>query len=358
VGAPPVLGERIYAITRYAEVRSLLSDRRCSARRLPSAEELGRGDTKAARPLELTINRMAAFSDPPRHDHVHPPLAHAFAPRVTRPLRDRFAAMAREHVAAVEAGVVDVTPALVEPLMNAAVASMLRLTPEAPPAIRELWVRAGVSADGEDVGVAGDSPALLAQIHAYLGALVESARAHPAPDPLGVFVAEAGADPDLTDADLIANLVFVVNSGHRALAMAFALFLHTLASDPDRWAALREQPASVPDAVEELLGHDTSVLFTSRRVTEPIPLADRRLEPDHLAVLMLSEANHDPGRAGHVSFGYGPHFCAGAAVSRMILREALAAVVERAPRLELAEPPVWSTFRPNMRGCDELFVRW
>ena len=41
MGAPPVLGERIYAITRYAEVRSLLSDRRCSARRLPSAEELG-----------------------------------------------------------------------------------------------------------------------------------------------------------------------------------------------------------------------------------------------------------------------------------------------------------------------------
>jgi cytochrome P450 len=358
VGAPPVLGERMYAITRYEEVRSLLSDPRCSARRLPPAEELGRGDAGVARSLELTINRMAAFSDPPRHDHVHPPLAHAFAPRVTRPLRDRFAAIAREHVAAVEAGAVDVTAALVEPLMNAAVASMLRLTPEAPPAIRELWARAGVSADGQEVGVPSDSPALLAQIHAYLGALVDSARAHPAPDPLGVFVAEADGDPDLTDADLIANLVFVINSGHRALAMAFGLFLHTLATDPDRWAALRGRPAGVPDAVEDLLAHDTSVLFTSRRVTEPIPLGDRTLEADHLAVLMLSEANHDPDRAGHVSFGYGPHFCAGAAVSRMILRAALAAVVERAPELTLAEPPVWSTFRPNMRGCDELFVRW
>ena len=79
MGAPPVLGERMYAITRYAEVRTLLSDPRCSARRLPSADELGHGDASLARPLELTINRMAAFSDPPRHDHVHPPLAHAFS---------------------------------------------------------------------------------------------------------------------------------------------------------------------------------------------------------------------------------------------------------------------------------------
>jgi cytochrome P450 len=358
VAAPPVLGERMYPVTRHAEVRALLSDPRCSARRLPPAEQLAGGDARAARPLELTINRMAAFSDAPRHEHVRPPLTRAFAPRVTAPMRNRFAAMARSHVAAVDSGEADVAAALVEPLMNAAMASMLRMTPDAPPAIRELWARAGVSADGAATGVPDDSPALLAQIHAYLGAVVESVRARPGDDPLGVLVAAAGADAELTDADLIANLVFVINSGHRALAMAFGLFLHTLATEPERWAALRGRLELVPDAVEELLRHDTSVRFTSRRATEPIALSDRTLETDDLAVLMLGDANHDPAARAHVSFGYGPHFCAGAAVSRMILREALGAVVERAPRLELVQPPGWSTFRPNMRGCDELLVRW
>jgi unspecific monooxygenase len=360
MAAQAALDDRMHAITRHADVRRLLSDPRCSAIRLPSAEEMGRGRAEFARPLELVMNRMAAFSDPPRHDHVRRPLQRAFAPRTTGPLQERFAQMARSHVAAVEDGEVDVTAALAEPLMNAAVASMLRLPPDAPPAVRELWSQASMSPDGLGSGVSEHSAARLAEIHVYLGALLDHARAHPGDDALGVLVAAADEDEELTDADLVANLIFVINSGHRALAMAFALFLHTLATDPERWTQLRGDPDSVPEAVDALLRHDTSVLFTSRRVTEPIDLGEQGLERDDLAVLMLGAANHDPAHASsaHVSFGYGPHFCAGGAVSRIILREALAALVERAPRLELVGEPAWSTFRPNMRGPDVLPVAW
>jgi cytochrome P450 len=244
--------------------------------------------------------------------------------------------------------------------MNAALASMLRLPPDAPAAVRELWSQASMSPDGLGSGVAEHSPARLAEIHVYLGALIDHARAHPRDDPVGVLVAAADEDEELTDADLVANLIFVINSGHRALAMAFGLFLHTLATNPVRWDQLRSDPDSVPRAVESLLRDDTSVLFTTRRATEPIEVAGAMLERGHLAVLMLGAANHDPEHpsSSHLSFGYGPHFCAGAAVSRVILQEGLAAVVERAPRLELADPPVWSTFRPNMRGPDVLRVVW
>jgi cytochrome P450 len=259
----------------------------------------------------------------------------------------------------------------VEPLVNDAVAAMLRVQPEVPPAIRELWGRARVSADGTAGGVPEESPRRLAEIHAYLMTLLGAAREQPGDDPLGVFVRVGDADPEVSDADLVANLVFVMNSGHRDLAQGLGLFLHTLATRPDAYAFLLERPDLVRGAVEALLRHDTSVQFTSRRIAAPVALGDRPLESGHLAVLMLGAANRDPeafadpdgldvehASAKHVAFGYGPHFCAGAAVSRLILHEALAALVECAPRLELAEPPIWTTFRLNMRGCERLQVRW
>lgn len=372
----PVPGQAMYVVTRHRYVCELLRDPRCSAERLASAEEMGRGRADLGTPLERTMNRMAAFSDPPRHEHVRRPLQQAFAPHVVAPLRSRFADLSRERVAAVDAqrdqdGIVDAAGALVEPLMNAAMAGMLRLSPDAAPMIRELWSQAGLSADGPGSGVTEHSPRRLAEIHAYLGALLKAVRAQPADDPLGVLVRAADTDPSLGDADLVANLIFVINSAHRAVAQAFGLFIHTLATHQEAWAMLRERPELVPRAVESLLRHDTSVQFTSRRVTADIDLGDHALEEGSLAVLMLGAANRDPERfaepdavsleqtsAGHLAFGYGPHFCAGAAVSRMVLAEALAALVARAPRLELAEPPVWTTFRPNMRGCDRLAVRW
>ena len=372
----PVPADLMHIVTAHEHVRSLLADSRCSAARMAPAEAVGSGRADLGAPLVRTLERMAAFSDPPRHERVRRPLLRAFAPHAVAPLRERFAALAREHVAAADAqrdgdGAVDVARALVEPLMNAAMAEMLRLPAAAPPAIRDEWARAGVSGSGLGTGVTEESPLRLAQIHAYLTALVQNARSEPGDDPLGVLVRTAADDDAIGDFDLTANLVFVINSGHRALAQAFGLFIHTLAAHAAEYEALRARPELARSAVDALLRHDTSVQFTSRLLTGDVQLGDRTLEGGTLAVLMLGAANRDPaagpradrldlGRASarHVSFGYGPHFCAGAAVSRMILHEALLALVECAPRLEVVEPLAWSTFRPNMRGLDRLTIRW
>jgi cytochrome P450 len=371
-----VPSELMYVVTAHEQARRLLGDSRCTAARLASPEDYGSGRAEVGAPFMRTLERMAAFSDPPRHEHVRRPLLRAFAPHAVAPRRERFAALAREHVAAVEAqrdddGAVDVAATLVEPLMNAAIAEMLRLPAAAPPAIRDAWARASISTGAAAGGVPEESPLLLARIHAYLTALLDRARSEPGDDPLGVLVRTADHEGILGDFDLTSNLVFVINSGHRALAQAFGLFVHTLARHPGEYAELRARPELARGAVEALLRHDTSVQFTSRRIAEDVDLGDRMLEGGRLAVVMLGAANRDPDAfpdadgvdleepsARHVSFGYGPHFCAGAAVSRMILEEALLALVERAPRLELVEPPVWTTFRLNMRGFDRLRMRW
>jgi cytochrome P450 len=85
-------------------------------------------------------------------------------------------------------------------------------------------------------------------------------------------------------------------------------------------------------------------------------------------VLVLGAANRDPRAfAGadrldlaahaprHLSFGYGAHFCVGAALMRIVLQEAVSALVARAPDLALAGEPRWTSPR---RGFERLAVRW
>jgi cytochrome P450 len=163
----------------------------------------------------------------------------------------------------------------------------------------------------------------------------------------------------------------VLNSGHRATVQALALAVHSLAVCPGQLERLRTQPQSIAGAVEELLRWEPPVQYTTRRVRAPVELHGRVLQAGELAVLMLGAANRDPAAfpgaerldvsanaARHVSFGYGAHFCVGAALARMILQEALLALVARAPQLALAAPPRWASSRANTRGFESLHVRW
>ena len=86
--------------------------------------------------------------------------------------------------------------------------------------------------------------------------------------------------------------------------------------------------------------------------------------------LGLAAANHDPAqfpRADrldisraenrHVAFGSGPHFCLGAALTRMEAQVALGSLLARYPRLRLERPPVQSRDTFVFRGLQSLHVR-
>jgi cytochrome P450 len=181
-------------------------------------------------------------------------------------------------------------------------------------------------------------------------------------------VRAAAEDPGLTESDLTANLIFVFTSAHRAAAQGLALAVHSLACHPDQFERLRADPDLIPGAVEELLRYDAPVQLTSRTIEEDVEVAGHDLAAGQLAVVIMGAANRDPAvfedgdrldvararAARHLSFGRGDHLCAGAALGRFILQEAIAALVQRAERLELADTPDWTTIR---RGFSRLEVR-
>ena len=162
-------------------------------------------------------------------------------------------------------------------------------------------------------------------------------------------------------------------AGHETTANILALgTLMLLVSG--QWEALCADPSRVGAVSEELLRHLTVVQFgLVRTLLEPVTIDGVTMEAGDGVVVSLFAANRDgsrfpdpdafdPGRAQghHVAFGFGMHQCLGAALARLEMDVAFAALAARLPGLRLAVPFQDVRFRPLhfVYGLDSLPVTW
>jgi cytochrome P450 len=138
---------------------------------------------------------------------------------------------------------------------------------------------------------------------------------------------------------------------------------------PDQLAALRDDPALWPNAVEEVLRFDSPVQNTARRILRPVTLAGRDVRPETLVVTFLGGANRDPAvfespdvfdvrrhnARDHLAFSAGVHYCLGAALARLEGEVALSRLFDRFPDLELLGEPHRRPTR-TLRGYDAIPV--
>jgi pimeloyl-[acyl-carrier protein] synthase len=361
-------GLEAWVATGHREVGDVLRDPRCTAARVPPAEELGAGDAARGRPLQRTLERMAALSPRDRHARVRRPVAHAFAPAVIRAWRPRIRELADGLLERSSCDPLEVVSEFSDPLVDCVIETLLRMPEGESAAIRRVWRVAAAAVDERELGDNPEAPRLIVAIHERIAQHLQRLRTEDGSAPGDVLVRVAAEDPDLTEADLTANLIFVFSSAHRAAAQGLALAVHSLACHPDQFQRLHADPDLIPGAVEELLRYDAPVQLTSRTIEEDVDVAGHDLAAGQLAVVIMGAANRDPAvfedgdrldvtrarAARHLSFGRGDHLCAGAALGRFILQEAIAALVHRTERLELAGPPEWTTIR---RGFSRLEVR-
>jgi cytochrome P450 len=362
----PELG--IWLATGYPQVSTLLRDARFVAARVPSAEDLGGGDASLGMPVRRTLERMAPLSRQPAHARVRRPLQRAFAPAVVAAWRPRMRVHAERLLERAAGDTLEVVGGFTDPLVDAVLEEMLRLPPGEAAKIRSAWRVGARAVDHTELGSDPDNPLRVVAVHERLALMLRRARAAPASDPVDVLLAAADEDPEVTESDLISNLIFVLSSAHRAASQGLALAIHSLACNPDQFDRLRSDPDLIAGAVEELLRFDAPVQLTSRTIAEDAEVAGHQLAAGGTAVMIMGAANRDPAvfdtpdrldvtrpRASrHLGFGHGTHLCVGAALGRMLMREALAALIERAERLEIVGEPRWTTLR---RGFARLELR-
>ena len=161
---------------------------------------------------------------------------------------------------------------------------------------------------------------------------------------LGMLVREHGDDLSTDELIGIAGLLLI--AGHETTSNMLGLGTLALLRHPEQLALVRDDPAAVGPAVEELLRW-LGIVHSGipRTTTEDVEVGGVAIPAGSLVVLALAAANRDPAlladadaldvtrdAAGHLAFGHGVHHCLGAPLARMEMRIAFPALLRRFPR--------------------------
>jgi cytochrome P450 len=343
-----------WLIARHSQVDALLRDRRLG-RVFTSREPAG------AFTAWNMINRLNMLElEPPDHPRQRRLVSRAFTPRRVAQLRPRVRRQCRQLVdeaLAAGDGRLELVRGLAEPLPVAVIGALLGI-PEGDWALLRPWSNAIVALydlqASPEAEVAAERAA--SEFVDYLRAQIEDRRHHPQDDLLTALVrASEGADRLSAD-EVVAIAILLLNAGHEATVNVIGGGVLSLISHPDQQSRLPDEPEKLPGAVDELIRYDTPLSMFMRTAFEDIDLGTAVVRAGQRVGLLLGAANRDPEafeRAErldvtrtdnpHVGFGAGIHYCLGAPLARLEVAEALAALLRRGRRWELAEPPALRT---------------
>jgi cytochrome P450 len=215
----------------------------------------------------------------------------------------------------------------------------------------------------------GQLPALL-DMFQYFNAVTASRREHPTED-LASAIANARIDGEpLSDIDTVSYYLIVATAGHDTTSATISGGLHALIENPDQLHRLGENLDVMPLATEEMIRWVTPVKEFMRTATEDTTVRGVPIAAGESVLLSYVSGNRDEdvfedpfrfdvGRDPnkHLAFGYGVHFCLGAALARMEVNSFFTELLPRVKSLELNGAPqfVATTF---VGGLKHLPVRY
>lgn len=353
-----------WLITRYADVRSVLSDWESFSNTMQAGESEAPEPGDDASAIRATLNLLA--SDPPEHTRLRRTIAPEFTARRLHRLEPRITVIVNDHLDALkrsgEPG--DLVPAFTNPVPVLVICELLGV----PHEDREDFQK---RTDGFlDITTSNaERAALQAESHAYMAKLVARNRVEPGDGLLGRLVSRHGTELD--DAELVGLASLLLLAGSETTSNMLALGMFALLRHPEQLDVLRRDPGLVDAAIEELLRWLSIVHNTTAKVaTRQVQIAGRTINAGDLVMCSLPAANRDPDlvmrpdelditrpASRHVAFGHGPHHCIGAPLARLQMRIALPALLGRFPGLRLAAEPEFRSGHLT-HGLDSLPVMW
>jgi cytochrome P450 len=314
---------------------------------------------------------MILVNDPPRHTTLRALVSRAFTPRRIGALEGFIRAFCAEHLDAQrDRSSFDLVQDFGALLPPAVIAHLLGI-----PESDHEWLRHTVDTIfhvEEGVGMVNDvAMSALATVHTYLGEQLDARRQSPRDDMLTALV-QAEIDEDgevrrLTHGEAIDFGTVLFVAGTETVARLVGWAGSVLDEHPDQRAELAADPSLIPNAVEELLRYEPPSPVQGRRLMEDVTMHGTTMPRGAKVALVTGSAGrderkyHDPDRFDihrrtdlHVSFGYGIHFCLGAALARMEARIALEELLARFPVWAVDRERAVPLFTSTVRGYFSL----
>ncbi|WP_431232555.1 cytochrome P450 [Mycolicibacterium psychrotolerans] len=355
------VGDEAWLVTGYSLVRSLMDN-----------ELLGRTHRD---PANAPRSRTSALFGGPIGDFDSEPTDHArmrqllqphFGPRHMRTLQPKVEGLCAALLDDMQrqGPPADLLTSLAQPLPILVICDLLGV-PYADRDRFRLWVDDAAFSPDDDVSLKG-----LESLLGYGMELVGAKRANPDDD----VISRLCDEPDLADFEIATLAMQLLFAGHETTVTQIWVGCLLLLSNPDQWQTLLHNPDLIPKAVEEVLRAGmTGGVGVPRYARGDIDADGVTIREGDLVLLDPGAANHDPevftdpdrvdlNRTGaaHVGFGYGLHYCLGAALARLELKTVYSQLIPRFPTLQLCTDPATMTagFHSLSHGLVELPVTW
>ncbi|GHJ49454.1 cytochrome P450 [Catellatospora sp. TT07R-123] len=203
----------------------------------------------------------------------------------------------------------------------------------------------------------------------YFAEMVARRRARPTDDLITALVQAQAAEQDqLTDRELLSNLVVVFNAGFVTTVHLLGNGLTLLLERPELFERVLADRSVLPSYIDEILRCQGPTHFVVRKAVTDVEVCGTPIPAESEVLVLLSAANRDPSRfvdpdrfdpdrpqRPHLAFSSGAHYCLGAALAKMEGERGFTALLDRFPGIRLAvEPPV--PHQLMLRGHEQLWV--
>jgi pimeloyl-[acyl-carrier protein] synthase len=320
-----------WVVTLYDDVTTVL--RNFSAKCAPDPERLAEIGLSSMSEIGRTMVRQMLFMDPPTHTRLRGICSVAFTPHRVETLR--------QHIQAI-------VDSLLEPHLHECQIELMGDFANRLPAIVMAELLGVSTSDHEKLKkwsadfaeILGnlqhnaDSAARtlrsLEEMSSYFQQAVREQRQNPGSGLIAALITAQVDGQRLSDESIIANCILLTVGGQETTPNLIGNGMLSLLRHPDQMSLLRQNPALLSSAIEELLRYEAPSQHTTRLAPEDTQLGSRKILKQQSVIAIMGAANRDekhfpdPDRLDvtrqenrHLAFGAGAHFCFGAPLARL-----------------------------------------
>jgi cytochrome P450 len=335
----------------------------------------GRGSTLEIIKANITLPPgIILMEDPPIHDLHRGLLSRVFTPRKMNALEPKVREFCERSLdPLVGSGGFDFIADLGAQMPMRTIGMLLGIPEQDQEAIRDRLDEGMRIEEGEEYAPPMDDDFMAAGGEMF-AEYVDWRAQHPSDDLMtellnAEFEDETGMTRRLSREEILTYIVLLAGAGNETTTRLIGWAGKLLAEHPDQRRNLVDDRSLLPQAIEEILRFEAPSPVQARTVNHDVEHHGRVVREGNVMVLLNGSANRDNRQfpdgdrfdihretTHHLSFGYGIHFCLGAALARLEGRVAIDEVLNRFPEWSVDWDGAVQAHTPTVRGWEKLPV--